>query len=379
MNINKLRKRYDEYVKLKLRQKLLDNELLKRIPQKEKDFQKKYENKQNNEESNKKLEMWRDVNNMIKENDMNDITIYVTSFNRDMYIMSGHLLIETFIKYNPKDFLVVCYEEMIFQSKYPQIIPFNLSESNFLREWLIENADNIPHEYGGNATVAKNPKLYDNYFNKSASKWFRKIVSIDMVIKTYGKYFKYVVWLDADCYARESLPKDAMDKIFQNHDVIYHLSNKRKNNNQGIESGIIGFRTGKGYDFMNIVSDKFRSGDFKKYSRWDDGWVFREVVDELRKKYIDIKEQIITNEHNLQIEKDNTNNAIDILDNDNLDGIVIDEIKMLDLVGDVPDTKIINSEVIPYGPFKNYFIHDKGKHNNLRGAKVKNVNYNKFK
>jgi len=327
---------------------------------------------------------------MIKENKMNNKTIYVTSFNRDMYLMSGQLLIETFVKNNPKDFLVVCYEGMTLQRKYPQIIGFDLIESKFLREWLIKNANNIPNEYGGTASKAKNPKLYNNYFNKSASKWFRKIVSIDMAIKTYGKYFKYVVWIDADCYACKPLPRDTMDKIFQNHDVIYHLSKKRRDNEQGIESGIIGFKKGKGYEFMNIVSNKFKSGDFKNYPRWDDGWVFREVVDELTEKYRNIKKMIknqkleMKNMVNSKIEdsdtnnlKDNNKNKLDEKD-ENLDDIVIDEIKMLDLVGDFPVTKIVKSEVIPHGPFKDYFIHDKGKHNGLRGAKVKPVNFNKM-
>jgi hypothetical protein len=447
MDINKFTKKYEEYVKLKLRQKLLEKDkLLKEITQKDKEnskeniktFQDKLTNNEITEEEikdiedgyqkicneynnelytdnciNKKLNIeeamkepniWKQVNNMIKECKMNYKTIYVTSFNKDMYLMSGQLLIDTFIKNNPKDFLVVCYEGMKFQRKCPQIIPFNLSQSKFLREWLIKNADNIPSEYGGTATKFNNPKLYKNYFNKSASKWFRKIVSIDMTIKTYGQYFKYVVWIDADCYARKPLPIEIMDKIFKNNDVIYHLSKKRIYQDQGIESGIIGFKKGKGYDFMDIVSHKFKSGDFKKYSRWDDGWVFREVVDELTEKYKDIKRKVKKQKEKIEIENqklediknevktDNkTNNNISIKDKgdkddknnkiedeyENLDDIIIDEIKMLDLVGNTPVTQILKSEVIPHGPFKNYYIHDKGKHNGLRGAKVKPINFNK--
>ena len=49
---------------------------------------------------------------------------------------------------------------------------------------------------------------------------------------------------------------------------------------------------------------------------------------------------------------------------------------MLDVVGHIHDSQIIRSEVIPYGPFKNYLIHEKGKHNKLRGHKTKKRNFN---
>lgn len=292
----------------------------------------------------KEPKLWKQVRDNINNGNMNGRTLYVTSFNKPMYKMSGKYLIETFTKLNPKDYLVVCYEDMDFNRETHQLLPYDLKNSGFLHSWLKENEKDIPEAYGGLATKENNPALYASYFNKASSKWFRKIVSIDHAIKIYGSFFEYVVWLDADCYARSPISPKIIDTIFGKNDVIYHLGIKRRNQKLGIESGIFGFRKGRGYQYMDIVSDKYKSGQFKQYTRWDDGWVFREVVDEEAIK--------------------------------NTKKINKDKIRMLDLVGTIPEKNIKKSEVIPHGPFRNFFVHDKGKHNALRGAKVKKVKFN---
>lgn len=293
----------------------------------------------------KEPKLWKIVRNNVQTNKMSGQTLFVTSFDDRMYEMSGKKLIETFTKLNPKYYLVVCYEKMKNElPKHPQILPYKMEESKFMNDWLKTNENDIPVEYGGKATEENNPNLFKSYFNKSASKWFRKIVAIDHAIKIYGTFFKYVVWLDADCYARSPLPESLMDNILKNHDFMFHLSPKRRQSKLGIESSILGFKNNTGYKFMNIVSNKFKEGTFKQYNRWDDGWVFREVVDEEVKKN----------------EKRNPK----------------DTIKFLDLVGNIPVKMMKMSEVVPYGPFRDYFVHEKGKHNELRGAKVKITNFN---
>jgi hypothetical protein len=287
---------------------------------------------------------WKLVRNAIQANKMSGQTLYVTSFDQKMYEMSGKLLIDTFTKLNPKYYLAICYEGMEFNTDNPQLLPYNMDESKFMNDWLKTNENDIPAEYGGKATKENNPELFANYFNRAASKWFRKIVAIDYGIKKYGQYFKYVVWLDADCYARAHLPESLVDAMFSKHDFMFHLSSKRISMDLGIESSILGFRNNMGYKFMDIVSDKFKDGSFKQYKRWDDGWVFREVVDE-------------------EVEKNKNRKPNEV-------------IKFLDLVGNIDVKKMRKSEVVPYGPFRDYFVHEKGKHNKLRGAKVKKVNYN---
>lgn len=320
-----LKKKYEEYIKLRSRQQQTSQQ-------------------PNNQPTTKKPKQWKIIRDGIKDG-MYDNTLYVTSFNEPMYNMSGKYLMETWSKFNPNQYLLVCYEDMILNDNYKEIIPYNLTESKFLRSWLTTNEKDIPVEYGGKATPKNNPDVYNNYFNKAASKWFRKIVSIDYAIKQFGHLFNHVVWIDADCYITNPMSHKLSNDTFGSNHIIYHLSSKRRKNKQGIESGIIGFKKGLGYLFMDIVSNKFKTGEFKKYPRWDDGWVFREVVNE-----------------QTELNKKRTKRDI---------------IHMKDLVGHIDDSKIIRSEVIPYGPYNNYVIHDKGKHNNLRGHKVKKKNHNK--
>jgi hypothetical protein len=280
--------------------------------------------------------IWYKVKKGIESGKSNN-TLYVTSFAKDMYDISGKTLIETFTQNNPDKFMLVCYENMDFQCDSDNILKFDLKDSAYLCQWIIRYADDIPIEFGGLATEHNNPRLFRNYFNKSASRWFRKIVSLEYAIKTLGKYFEHVVWIDADCYAIRSIPDIIVNRIFNNYDVIYHLGKKRIVNDLGVESGIIGFKRGAGYDFLLDVSNKFRYGSFMTYARWDDGYIFRESIFECNKKNLTIK---------------NKTNC-------------------LDLVNHVRDSE--RNEVIPYGPFRYFFVHDKGKHNILRGEKVKNI------
>ena len=51
-----------------------------------------------------------------------------------------------------------------------------------------------------------------------------------------------------------------------------------------------------GYDFLNIVIDKFKTDDFKKYDRWDDGYIFRKAWEE----HPEIPSRDVVGPHKLQ-------------------------------------------------------------------------------
>lgn len=337
-NQNKLRETYMDRLKYKILAVKREMMLLKRKQESGDptfmgilDYEIEDEHVSSIEDTNK---IWYRVKEGIKSGKSKN-TLYVTSFAKDMYDISGKALIETFVKNNPNNFMLVCYENMNFECESDNILKFDLKDSTYLCKWIIRYADDIPVEFGGLATEYNNPMLFKNYFNKSASRWFRKIVSLEYAIKTLGRYFDNVIWIDADCYSIRHIPDVIVDKIFGNFDVIYHLGKKRIANDLGVESGIIGFKRGAGYDFLLEVSNKYRYGSFMKYSRWDDGYIFRESVFECAKKNL------------MSIKKTNC----------------------LDLVINLRDSD--RNEVIPYGPFRFFFIHEKGKHNVLRGEKVK--------
>lgn len=257
--------------------------------------------------------------------------LYVTSFAKDMYIASGRKMIATFKKFNPNSKMVVCYEKMNFTDASKNIIPYNLTESDFLNTWLIENRDIIPFYLGGAATPQNNPELLKNEFNRQASRFFRKIVSIDHAISVYGKKYQYVVWVDADAYFIKTIPDKLISIIFGDYHVCFHLGPKRERAGLGIESGIFGFRKGNGYRYFNRVANRFRDGSFRKYPKWDDGFVFRKVWEE-------------------EVEANKTRKSTAV-------------IKFRDVVAHLVNSS--RNEVTPYGPFKDHIVHEKGKHKKM--------------
>lgn len=255
-------------------------------------------------------------------------TIFVTSFAKDMWKTSGEKLITTFKKYQPNHQLIVCYEDFIFQDTDERILGYNLNQDSFLHQWLEKNKDIIPDYLGGLATKKSHPDIFENSWNRLASRWFRKIVSMNHVLEKYGNLYTHIIWIDADSYFKKTLTDQTILDIFGTCDVIFHIGPKRIKNGLGVESGIIGFKKNNGYNFLRRVIHKFESGNFRQYIKWDDGYIFRKTIEE----------QIFINQ---KIPKENWINC-------------------KDLVKNLKDQK--KHHVIQYGPFQDYIVHEKGKH-----------------
>lgn len=270
------------------------------------------------------------------KNGSSNMVLYVTSFAKDMYVASGKHLIDTFMKYYPNHFLLVCYEGFDFKPPSPKILGYNLETSKFLRQWLKENKHNIPVSLGGTATSENNPKLFAQGFNKNASRWFRKIVSLEYGVNVLGDSFKSVIWLDADCYATGFFSDNSVKVLFNKHDVFYHMGHYRRKKNMCVESSIIGFKKGNGYKFLNHVANIYQKGHYVKYIRWDDGWIFKESINHVVNNHPDVK-----------------------------------DVKTVDLLGHLPPEKCKSSHVVCSGVFAKYFVHEKGKHNKIRKMGLK--------
>lgn len=241
-------------------------------------------------------------------------TLWITSFNEKMYHATGKRLVESFLKYQPDDHqMMVCYENMEFKSDSSRIIPYPLHQSEFLNTWLQENQDVIPVYLGG---ICKT-KL--SKWNRKASCWFRKIAALHDAFQQMKDQFKYLMWVDCDCYFLDSLITKQLEIIFGSSHVIYHLGPHRSKNNKGWESGILGFH-GIGTAFLDKVCEVYTNKTYRKYSRWDDGYVFKLVS----RKFTH-------------------------------------QSKITDLVA----TNQKSIDVIPYGPFAPYLKHEKGTHARL--------------
>jgi hypothetical protein len=217
---------------------------------------------------------------------------YVTSFAPDMYATTGHNLIASFLESGAEGTMVVCHEggladriERDVAHVGDRIITYDLDTSEFLRDWLDRNRDIIPVTLGGaappcacakpdNPMSAHAPRCPYGWFNKNASRWFRKIVSLELACSLNGA--EALVWLDSDCRFKRGLPTKVWTDLFRTAAVLYHKGPQRK----VIESGVIAFQmTAAGRRLLHIVIERFRSGEFRADLRWDDGYQFQMVVD----------------------------------------------------------------------------------------------------
>ena len=266
---------------------------------------------------------------------MNNI-LYVTSFNKKLFDVTGKAMIKSFLDTGIEGDLLVTYEDDI-ENEIPsleKISLLNLETYDFLNDWLEANRDIIPVEHGGDYKGCDCDKLpaSEQYnrghlqrcpnmgFNRRASLWFRKIAAMNYALKlSEEKGYSKIVFIDSDVAFKNKITEEFMNKVFGNNGFFFHLGKHRKRIGTGIESGFIGFsKEIRGYDFLNIVIDKFRTDEFKKYDRWDDGYVFRKVWEEHP------------------------------------------EIPSRDVVG--PHSLKPFSHVVRYGIFAKYLTHDKGIH-----------------
>ena len=244
--------------------------------------------------------------------------LYVTSFNKNLYQVTGRSMIESFVKWKTEGDLLITFEDGIDSDipKHRKFLFHDLNKDEFLKNWLKENEDIIPIAYGG-----KFVGTFANKFNRRAACWFRKIVAVKASLDLgYDK----VIFVDSDSVFKKKITEEYVDEVLEGNSMFYHLGDLRIKRNMGIESGFIGWDLKNGgREYLDIIIESFKSGDFRKYIRWDDGYVFRMIVEE-----------------NPQIKTKDVTEGLNLL------------------------------EVIPNGPFRNFIRHDKGIHGREFGEMI---------
>jgi hypothetical protein len=213
--------------------------------------------------------------------------LYVTSFAPDMYAATGVHLVESFLASRSDGEMLCCYEGAIEDKSLMERDPirrYNLDSSEFLRSWLYANRDVIPVALGGEAErcaceypdeslSTHQPHCPYGWYNKNASRWFRKIVSLEVAMNDKPDV---IVWVDSDCRFKERLPSEFWSSLFCEHSVLYHKSPDR----DVIESGVIAFRMDThGIRTLTSVIETYRTGEFRGENRWDDGYIFQQVIE----------------------------------------------------------------------------------------------------
>lgn len=215
--------------------------------------------------------------------------LYVTSFTSRMYSLTGVQLVRSFLHSGSDGTLLLCHEGPFSRLRpaSDRVRCYDLDRSAFLAEWLAANRDIIPVSLGGVAsscacgedeeTSGHHTGCVFHWFNKNASRWFRKIVSLDFALRHVT--CDAIVWVDCDCIFTNRLPASLFGRLFEDASVLYHKSPDRA----VVESGVIAFRCDEGgRALLAAVIDRFRTGAFRRNVRWDDGYQFQVVIGETR-------------------------------------------------------------------------------------------------
>jgi hypothetical protein len=265
--------------------------------------------------------------------------LYVTSFSKPLYIATGHTLLETFIKQNIGD-LLVAYESFDFPKiantiNYKGLKHTHIMDYPFLKEWLSENKQYIPTYFKGSAidpTIAPMPNIDKKmqqkiftYWNRKASLWFRKVAALHYAVSMYSTEYDAIIWIDCDCIIKKTIPVIIFEKLFNKFDIFYHQGQYRNNKDYGFETGLIGFKLNSGYEVINMVSNFYKQQNYLKLKRWDDGYIFKIIIEWLIKI--------------------NKIKAIDLVNNNSTNGKKLDAINK--------------------GLLQQYIVHNKGVHKSL--------------
>ena len=221
--------------------------------------------------------------------------LYVTTFNEKLYNMTGKDLITSFIKYINNADMLVCYEDFEFKSEYNNIISYDLKNDEYMNTWLNKHKDKIPKFYGGNAEddseifIDKNidywaGKKGQSWANYRASRYFRKIVSLNYAITNFSEKYDYIFVIDSDCIFKSAIKHTVINDLFSNStSMIYFWSKFRESINRGPETGFTGYsKANNGFNFAKIICECFSSGKFLNYTYWDDGYVIGQVINEYK-------------------------------------------------------------------------------------------------
>lgn len=193
--------------------------------------------------------------------------LFVTSGNNRMYEKTGHTLINTISKKYP---ILLCTEGYSVTESNKNIFLYDLKHDEWLQTWLRTYAHIIPVEFGGSCV--------DNlpYFKKHAAKWMCKVAALRHARFNYE--FDVLIWIDIDTEMRNVELDNLIHNSIHGVSCFYIDGYMRRFVDMGIETGIIGFDNKYGLNILDDWFAAYETGDFIRMKRWDDGYVFRDIV-----------------------------------------------------------------------------------------------------
>ena len=213
--------------------------------------------------------------------------LYATTFNKRLYDLTGKNLISSFLEKTKNCHLLVCYEDMKFESESDRIMTYDINDSVYFTKWIEDNQNNIPEFYGGLAKDEDPRFVLDKKKGQSwarfrASRYFRKVSALKIALDNYCDDYDLIFLIDSDCIFKKNIDNEKIEELFNdNVSMFYFWGKYRKKINRGPESGFTGYmKKNGGFEFANIICDCFSSGKFLNYEYWDDGFVIGKLINE---------------------------------------------------------------------------------------------------
>lgn len=216
--------------------------------------------------------------------------LWITSFNTELYEVSGQFLEESAQETEIEGDWFIGHEKFGDLWIGPG---YDLDCSNFLKNWIRRNAKIIPVKLGGKAQKCKCSKpwaraekdhkrgCHHTWFNRNASKWFRKIATLYHALEynnnLNNKYTKFI-WIDSDCIFKQKITERFVtDILFQDNtmDAFYLRGTERK----VMEAGLVGYNfEQRGLQLLQEIIKYYAGNDFTRLVRWDDSYVIQKVM-----------------------------------------------------------------------------------------------------
>lgn len=211
--------------------------------------------------------------------------LYVTSMNKRLYKATGSQMIESFRKFDLLSSLAVFVEDDL---KIPDVDVYYICRDKFLNDWLRENADIIPYEFGGTFRCKCNYNIKfkqkghkDNCpaggMRRRAAHWIKKVATWNRMKELNQDY---VVWLDCDSVMKTPHPNNFFSlRQQENKPVLFHYGRLRSAFDTGFETGItlFDYEYGAEEKVIQPLIKRFTSGEFRKEKRWDDAWMLYRI------------------------------------------------------------------------------------------------------
>jgi hypothetical protein len=219
--------------------------------------------------------------------------LYITTFNKKLYDQSGLDLINSFLTTETNGELLVCYEEINFIHDDIKILSYDMTNDEYMLQWINTNINNIPECYGGNAknthpiVIQFNKQEGQYWANHRASRYFRKVVALNYALEHYSNKYDFIFVIDSDCIFKKRVDDSVVDSIFSDKSaMIYYWSTYRKKIDRGPETGFTGYcKKNNGFEFAKIICKCFASQDFLRFKYWDDGYVIGQLINENYDKF----------------------------------------------------------------------------------------------